>query len=87
MQKKVESGERGKVLVEKVEKVEEEVEIENPFGIEVEDDLEESENVETKIVLGGVNSINKLPEAECAASSKNKSELSIEELMDQMNNL
>ena len=77
------NGERASVLkrLEKEEVIEEEIEIENPFGIEMEDDDEEEAEIEATppAVVA--------PTAAAAAATKAATEQSLNDLMSQLDNL
>ena len=73
LQKQLAAGERKRVIVEKVEVVEEEKEIENPFGIEIGGDEDEEEETEK--------------EEKSTKPAMETADLSVEELMKQLGNL
>lgn len=73
MQKLVETGQRPKILIKKVEEVEEEQIIENPFGIEMGDDDEEDDTP--------------LPTPKPKQNTMDTAEVSLDDLMKQMGNL
>jgi len=73
LQKQLAAGERKRLIVEKVEVVEEEKEIENPFGIEIGGDEDEEEETEK--------------EEKSTKPAMETADLSVEELMKQLGNL
>jgi len=76
LQRQLADGERKRVIVEKVEVVEEEIEIENPFGIEIGGDEEEEEEDKKE-----------KKKEEKTKSAMETADLSVEELMKQLGNL